>query len=438
MYIPPLCHHMRDRIIATALAALLTLPTLACGGASMASRTLMEPQRQGPASSEPADARTGDWWRPAPPETELKKGEDEDEGDEVSANAGPGDGAGESTTVDTSTTEESPSDQPADGDGRASKETGKQVASDEPKQALVVEGNLTFEVKDVPESAREIRTYVESIDGRVQSEQLSGDERAWSGHMQLKLPPTRVDEFLAWLAERGDILDKYIHGTDVSRTLMDQQIQLDNLQLTLDRMRKLLDKEGIAMQDVLAIERELTRLRGEIEQIKGARRYLLDRVAMATLDVRLRRKDGAIPGRAKAKFHPGARVSTLFLLEPDGREAVRVGGGAVLHIIPRLTFEVDVFQAPEGESTALLATFGGSVYSDFLGRGQRRFFNPYLGLRIGYGNLDGSAFVFAAGGGVELFRHTYFVLDAGVNFVGFARQRFDATVASSLSAVFAF
>ena len=306
------------------------------------------------------------------------------------------------------------------------------------KQALVVEGWVSLRVDEVPEVAAAIRTQVEALGGRLTNEQLSGGERSWSGRVQIKLPPDRVDEFLAWLAERGDIENKRIQGTDVSRTLFDQQIALDNMQLTLDRMRKLLDKEGMEMKDILAIEKEMTRLRGEIERIKGAKRFLEYRVSMATLDINLRRRDGVILGRAEAKFYPGARLSTLWLLDPDGREATRFGGGAVVHVIPRLTFELDVFKSTETESTAVIATFGGALYSDFLGRGKRRFLNPYLGVRLGYGNLDGSAFVFAGGGGVELFKHEYFLLDAGVNFVGFVRKQFDATVSGSLSAVVAF
>lgn len=306
------------------------------------------------------------------------------------------------------------------------------------KQALVVEGNLTFEVEEVPEAAQAIRAYIEGMGGRVMSEQMSGGARSWTGTLQLKLPPDRVDEFLAWLAKRGEIQNKNIRGTDVSRTLFDQQIALENLELTLARMRKLLDKEGLDMKDVLAIEREMTRLRGEIERIKGEKRFLEYRVAMATLHVYLRRRAGVILGRAKAKFYPGARLSTLFLLDADGRESMRVGGGVVVHTIPRLTLEVDIFPETGDEGRAVIATFGGATYSDFLGRGKRQFLNPYLGLRIGYGYLDGSAFVFAGGGGVELFKHEYFLLDASVNFVGFARKEFDATVTGALSAVVAF
>ena len=308
------------------------------------------------------------------------------------------------------------------------------------KEALVVEGWLTLEVAEVPEAARALQEFVDGAGGRVVNEQLNGSERAWSGHLKVKLPPERVDEFLAWLGKTGDITNKRIQATDVSRTLFDQKIALDNLQLTLDRMRKLLDRENMDMKDILAIEREMTRLRGEIERIKGEKRFLEYRVAMATLDINLRRRQGVILGRAKAKFYPGARLSMLTLLDPNGRARTRLGGGAVVHFLqsPRLSLELDVFPGVDDEPTSVLATYGVDAFSDFLGRGKRRYLNPYLGLRIGYGYVHGHAFAFSGRGGVELFKHEHVLIDANVNVVGLARKDFDTAVTGSLNAIIAF
>ncbi len=314
------------------------------------------------------------------------------------------------------------------------------VADPEPqlKEQLVVEGWLTLEVDEVPEAATAIHKYIEDAGGRVMREQLSGGSRSWSGQLQVKLPPGKVPAFITWLGEKGTIKNKNIHAQDVSRTLFDQQIALDNYERTLARMRTLLDRQGLEMKDVLAIETEMTRLRGEIEKLKGAQRFLQHRVALATLDIHIRRREGVILG-AQAKFYPGPRFSALVLFSPGERERMRLGGGVAIHSpIPRLTWELDVFSAPEGESTSVLATFGGAFYSDFLGRGRRRFLNPYLGMRLGYGYLDGSAFVVTGGGGVELFKHKYVLVDANVNAVAFLRDDPDLALVGSATVVFAF
>lgn len=304
-------------------------------------------------------------------------------------------------------------------------------------EKLVVEGWLTLDVDEVADTAAAIRKQVESTGGRVVNEQLSGGARSWNGYMQVKLPPREVPAFLEWLGQQGEIEQKRIQGTDVSRTLFDQEIALQNLTLTLSRMQKLLDREGLQMTEILAIENEMNRLRGEIERIKGEKRFLEHRVALATLDITLSRSEGVILG-ARAKFYPGPKLGMLVLFDAEGRESVRMGGGAVIHTVPRLTLELDIFEGPGDESRAVLATFGGATYSDFLGRGRRSFLNPYLGLRVGYGYLEGSAFVFAGGGGVELFKHKYVLLDANANVYVFAREEFDVALVAATSLVFAF
>src|SRR5207248_7377859 len=121
----------------------------------------------------------------------------------------------------------------------------------------------------------------------------------------------------------------------------------------------------------------------QIEQIKGTLRWLSDAIAFSTVEIRL---TGTRPvlRRSEAKFHLGARVSLFALTDPKGRQEVRAGGGAVLALSRNLSFELDAFASPAAEGPTVLATLGGSTYTDFLGGGTRRFFNPYLGIHGGY------------------------------------------------------
>ncbi|WP_428263022.1 DUF4349 domain-containing protein [Haliangium sp.] len=305
---------------------------------------------------------------------------------------------------------------------------------------LVVEGWVTLEVDDVSAVAATLAAQVEAQGGRVVHEELSGAGGARTGSLQIKLPPTGVESFLDWMDGLGDITQKRVQSTDVSRTLFDQAIALENLHRTLERLRALLDGDDLAMADILAIEKEMTRLRGEIERIKGEKRFLEHRVALATLTVSLRTRDDAVQlgEQAKAKLYPGPRASVLYLPGADGDARLRLGAGLAVHLMPRVNLEVDAFEAPDGERGAVLATVGGGLYSDFLGRGRRRFFNPYLDVRLGVAYLDGAAFAFGAGAGVELFKHDYLLVDTNVRVLGLAGDSFDTAVVAGASLVFAF
>jgi hypothetical protein len=313
-------------------------------------------------------------------------------------------------------------------------------------EQLVVQGSVSLQVDDPEKTASALREEVARVGGRVVSEQVDGAAESWRAQIRLRLPPAGVQSVTDWLERHGEIISKRIEASDVSRTLFDQDIALTNLTTTLERLRKLLDGGGLSMQDILGIEREMTRLRGEIERIKGEKRFLEDRVALATLDIYIGRREGAAVMNPRTKLYPGPRLAALTLFDPEGRQRTRLGAGFVVHlVIPRLTLEVDIFDDVEAsadgpaEGHAVIATYGGSMYSDFLGHGQRRFFNPYLGIRLGYAHLGYSAFALQGEAGVELFKHKYVMVDAGVRatlLVG--DDDVDAGLVTGASIVFAF
>jgi hypothetical protein len=296
------------------------------------------------------------------------------------------------------------------------------VATAIPEQ-LVIEGWLRVEVESIKDLVSGLRKQVEDAGGRMINEEVSGAETSWSATLKIRLPPEQVEPIVAWLAGRGQITDKRISATDVSRTLFDQELAIKNQSAALDRLHKLLEQGGLTMADILQIEKEMTRLRGEIEALEGSTRFLKDRVALATLDIQLSRRAGAVT-IAKAKVYPGARFAALVLLDPGDRKRVRLGGGAVMHTVFRqMSIELDFFQeaydaAGTDRSNAALATLGGAFYSDFLGGGQRQVLNPYIGFRLGYGYLDGSKFAAQAEAGIELYKHEHAAVDANVRFTG--------------------
>lgn len=350
---------------------------------------------------------------------------------------------------------------PSDGRGAAGPATGSGVASVAATTAttaptsiatpaplpeqLVYEGSLQLSVGKIDHLVADLRAQVEQLGGAIVTEEVSGLDRDWQARIRLRVPPRQLAAVITWLGERGDITDKRLSATDVAKTLFDQELALKNAELTATRLEALLRQGGLSMQDVLAVERELTRLRGEMESIKGQAAFLKDRVALATLDVWMTRRSDAVQV-ARAAVYPGARAAALILLDPEGRPRTRFGGGITLHTVFRhATFELELYQserdgdgAAAEESRAVLATVGGATYSDFLGRGTRRFLNPFLGFRAGYAYLDSHRFAAQAEAGVELVKTERFMLDVNARFTGLIGERTDVALILGGSAVVAF
>ena len=296
-------------------------------------------------------------------------------------------------------------------------------------EKLVVEAWLDIKVDDPAKSAAEIRAKVEAAGGRVISENVIGPQNnASSAAMELRVPPLEAAGFQAWLATRGLVESRRVMATDVGKQLFDQELALKNLDVTMTRLQKIAEKDA-TMKELIEIENEMTRVRGQIERIKGEQRWLLDRVSFATVTLTLSREGGPVEFAPHARIHPGVHLATLTLTDPGDRPKSRVGGGATIHIKRWLTFDLDLFPRRDGDSRAVIGTLGSALYSSFLGGGRRSFLNPYLGYRLGVGYLSGSsAPVIGAEIGLELYKNKYVQISAALRAIAFLREDTDSAL----------
>jgi hypothetical protein len=303
-------------------------------------------------------------------------------------------------------------------------------------EQIVTAGRIHVEAAEGVDIIEPLHGYVTSIGGRIVLETVG---IAGAGEMKLRLPPQSVENVIRWFGQRGVITERNITAIDVSRDLFEQDLAITNQQAALDRLTKLLDQGGLAMADVLSIEKEMTRIRGSIEEMKGNARFLKDRVATATLTVSIAKTSNAA-FVAEAKAYPGLRLAALTVLSTSQKMHTRLGAGFVVHsVLRRFSLEVDIFGAvAPAKSRAAIATLGGAFYSDFSGRGQRRFMNPFLGYRIGYGYLDSSRFVGQLDVGLELIKTRHAVVDVSVRATGLIGSNTDLGFVSGVGAVVAF
>ncbi len=282
-----------------------------------------------------------------------------------------------------------------------------------PEEKLVVTGYLSMAVDDGPAAMKTIRASVETAGGRVVNENESGADYWWNGHLTLRLPPGEVQGFLDGLGKVGKITTRRIEASDVSAEFFDQELAIKNLQVTAERLQALLGNANLTTAEVLEIEREMTRVRGDIERIEGAHRFLEDRISYATFDVDLT-GSGSVVLSPQAHVHPGAHGSMLYLIDAaDGLNKVRFGAGGTLWFRRSYSLELDVFPGTDDDSgRAVLISAGGATYSDFFGAGRKRALNPFLGGRMGYAFLADEHYFDVSGElGVELFKTEHLILD---------------------------
>lgn len=84
----------------------------------------------------------------------------------------------------------------------------------------------------------------------------------------VRVPSSEFNGILEQVRSLGEVVDQSVQGSDVTDRYRDLQIRLDNALRTRERFLKLLDAAS-TMEDILRLERELSRLNHTIETLKG-------------------------------------------------------------------------------------------------------------------------------------------------------------------------
>ena len=170
-----------------------------------------------------------------------------------------------------------------------------------------------MEVEDIAETMDEVAEIAAELDGYVVSSYKHEYERGVSGHIGIRVPVEQFEEALGRL-RRLAVAVPYETTTarDVTEEYVDLEAQLHNLQATEAQYLVLLEKAE-TIEDILKVQKELSNVRGNIEQIEGRVKYLEHTSETSLVEVTLRETAGlAEPWSASATFRSAVRGLTAF------------------------------------------------------------------------------------------------------------------------------
>jgi len=148
---------------------------------------------------------------------------------------------------------------------------------------IVKRGALRVAVRGVEANAARVQEQFEGAGGRVAgSRSFEGKSLSLHG----AVPAARLEATMDAIASLGDVESRSLSTDDVTEEFADTSTRLANDLALRDRLRALLER-ATDVEDVLAIERELTRLQSEIEARQGRIDRLGKDVEMSSLEVTL-------------------------------------------------------------------------------------------------------------------------------------------------------
>ncbi|SES78805.1 protein of unknown function [Methanococcoides vulcani] len=153
---------------------------------------------------------------------------------------------------------------------------------------VITTSDVSLEVKNASEAVDSIGAIASEYDGYVSSSSVYdtyyGDSESMSGYISIRVPAVEHDAVLDRVEALGKVTSKSTSGVDVTEEYIDVEARLSNLEKQELRLQEILDM-ATTVEDVLEVEKELGRVRGEIESLTGRLNYLKDRVEFSTITV---------------------------------------------------------------------------------------------------------------------------------------------------------
>lgn len=146
-------------------------------------------------------------------------------------------------------------------------------------QASIQVDSLDAGVSAVREVARRAGGYVANASTRAGRDQIP------SATIELKIPASHFDDVLAGLRPIGKLESLNVAAEDVGEEYVDVTARVANARRLEERLLRILETRTGKLGEVLQVERELARVRGEIERYEGRLRFLRSRTALSTLTV---------------------------------------------------------------------------------------------------------------------------------------------------------
>jgi len=99
----------------------------------------------------------------------------------------------------------------------------------------------------------------------------------------LRIPSSQLDAALAALRKLGHVDSETQSGEEVTQRYVDIDARLNNSRRTEERLQAILKTQTGKLSDVLAVEEQLDKVRGEIERTEAEQKQLNNQIALATV-----------------------------------------------------------------------------------------------------------------------------------------------------------
>jgi hypothetical protein len=151
---------------------------------------------------------------------------------------------------------------------------------------IIYNATLDLVVESLPRFEERLIQLTEVSGGFIASQDINSQTHAQpSGTWKVRVPVDRFPGFLKGLEKLGEAQRNHVDSQDVSQEYYDLEARIANKQQEEKRLIRHLDDSTGKLEDILAVEREISRVRGEVEQMQGQLRFLANLSVLSTVTI---------------------------------------------------------------------------------------------------------------------------------------------------------
>ncbi len=181
----------------------------------------------------------------------------------------------------------------------------------DPNRKVIRTGRIELVVKTYDDARAKLDKLLETAGGYVDSTQVQHYQGSVSSAtLVLRVPQDAFGKLVPKLKELGQIASESTNADDVTDQFVDVSARLASAKVLEKRLLELASDRASGVEALLAVERELARVRGEIESYEGRLRQWNDQIAMSTLTLTMTTTAPEIAATEEPGL--GSRIETGF------------------------------------------------------------------------------------------------------------------------------
>jgi hypothetical protein len=168
----------------------------------------------------------------------------------------------------------------------ASKEIAAGDAVNVEERMVIYNAYISIETGDIESTFEKVRSLAGKYGGYVAGSSRSTQGMQERAEIILRIPKGEFHSAIKEIESYGKLLDERTSSEDITERYVDLKARLSNLQKQEKRLNEILSMAK-NVEEILQVERELTRIRGEIESLQGQINYLERNVEMSSVVVNI-------------------------------------------------------------------------------------------------------------------------------------------------------